>query len=71
MVHEDRLFIYGPAIVIIFEDNRPISRRFEFPVMRVAVLLPQAQMTEDARDHVGFMDELNASASLHVRIGGN
>jgi hypothetical protein len=39
-VDEDGRFMSGPAIVIIFEDVRPICRRFEFPLMRIMVLLP-------------------------------
>jgi hypothetical protein len=57
VVDEGRLFISGPAIVIIFEDNRPISRHLGFSLMRVCVLLPQPEMAEDALYHVGFMNQ--------------
>jgi hypothetical protein len=39
---EDRLFISGPAVVIIIEDNQPICRRFDFSLMRVGMLLLQS-----------------------------
>jgi hypothetical protein len=48
VVDDDGLFISGPAIVIIIEDNRPIRRRFDFSLIRSRMLLPQAQMAEDA-----------------------
>ncbi len=57
VVDEDGLFISGPAIVIIIEDNRPICRRFDFSLMRVGVLLPQPEMAEDAFYDVGFMNQ--------------
>lgn len=54
---DDGLFISEPAVVEILHDNRPIFRRPGFLVMRVGVLLPQAQMAEDALNDVGFMDQ--------------
>jgi hypothetical protein len=47
-VDEDGLFISGPAVVAILNDNRPIDRRFDFALMRVGGLLPQPEMAEDA-----------------------
>jgi hypothetical protein len=46
--HDGGLFISGPAIVKMLEDNRPIRRRLRFCIMRTRVLLPQAQVAEDA-----------------------
>jgi len=54
---EDGLFVSGPAVVEIRHDNRPVRRRFAFSLMRALGLLPQAQMAEDARYDVRFMDE--------------
>jgi hypothetical protein len=48
VVDDDGLFISGPAVVIIIEDNRPICRHFRFSLMRILVLLPQPQMVENA-----------------------
>jgi hypothetical protein len=57
VVDDDRLFISGPAVVEILHDNRPVRGRFVFSLMGVGGLLPQAQMAEDARYYVRFMDE--------------
>jgi len=57
VVDEDGPFISGPAVVKILDDNRPVFRRFDFSLMRVRGLLPQARMAEDARYYVRFMDE--------------
>lgn len=56
MVDDDGLFISWPVVVKILHDNRPVLRRFDFSLMRVGVLLLQAEMTEDAFYDVGFMD---------------
>jgi hypothetical protein len=47
VVDEDGLSISGPAVVETLHDNRPIDRCFGFFLMRVGVLSPQSQMTED------------------------
>ena len=57
VVDVDRLFISRPAVVAILDDNRPVFRPFDFSLMSVRVPLPQAQMAEDARYDVRFMDE--------------
>jgi hypothetical protein len=43
VIDENELLMSRPATIIIFEGNLPSCRRFEFPVMRVVVLLPQAE----------------------------
>jgi hypothetical protein len=48
VVDVDRLLISGPAVVAILQDNRPVFRPRDFTLMRVRMLLPQAQMAEDA-----------------------
>jgi len=45
---DDGLLIPGPAIVEVIKDNRPICRRVDFSLMMVRMLLPQAQVAEDA-----------------------
>jgi len=54
VLDEGGLFISGPAIVKIIEDNRPIDRCFGFSLMRVRLLFPQSQMAEDALYGGGF-----------------
>jgi hypothetical protein len=56
-VDEDGLFVSGPAIVKIIEDNRPIYRRFDFSLVRVGLLLPQPEMAEDPFDELRLIDE--------------
>jgi len=63
VVYEGGLFISGPAVVKIIEDNRPIARCFGFTLMRIWVLFPQSQMAEDALYHGGFV---NQTYDLHV-----
>jgi len=57
VVDEDGLFISGPAVVKIPNDNRPIDRCFGFFLMRVWVLSPQSQMTEDPFYELRVIDE--------------
>jgi hypothetical protein len=54
---DDRFFIPGPAIDIIFEDDRPIGRSFGFTPMKVRVLPPQHTMAKDAFNDVRLTDE--------------
>jgi hypothetical protein len=56
-VDEDGLFISGPAVVEILNDNRPIDRRFGFFLIRVRMLSPQSQMTEDPFYEPRVIDE--------------
>jgi hypothetical protein len=58
VVDVDTLFISGPAVVAILDENRPVFGRFDFSLPRLGILFPQAQMAEDARYDVRFMDEL-------------
>jgi hypothetical protein len=57
VVDVDRLFISGPAVVESLHDNRPVRGRFDFALMRVRGLLPQARVAEHAPYYVRFMDE--------------
>ena len=73
MGDDDGLLIPGPAIVEIIRDNRPICRRFDFSLMMVRMLLPKAQVAEDAFYDVGFMnqtDDLHFMAASRATKGG-
>ena len=63
MGDDDGLLIPGPAIVEVIKYNRPICRRFDFSLMMVRMLLPKAQVAEDAFYDVGFMNEAD---DLHL-----
>jgi hypothetical protein len=43
VVDENGLFISGPAIVKILEDDLPIRRRLDFSLMITWMLLPWAE----------------------------
>jgi hypothetical protein len=57
VLHEDRLFISGPAVVEILHDNRPICRRFCIVLKRTRVLLPQPEVAEYPFYELRVIDE--------------
>jgi hypothetical protein len=43
-VVDDRLFISGPAVVIIIENNQSIRKHFDSCLMRIWMLIAQPEM---------------------------
>jgi hypothetical protein len=54
VVNNGGSFISGPAVVEIFDDNRPMFRWFFFPPGWGRLLFPGPEMAEDTLDHLGL-----------------
>ncbi len=65
VVNNNSFFISGPAVVEIFDDNRPMFRWFFFPPGWSRLLFPEPEMAEDALDHLGLIDQAD---DLHLMV---